>query len=311
MKAFVDWSITRGFYVILQQKGILKEQIMQDLNLPKGCEIYIEAGCPKFLLYTLIEQGHKIYQCPGKLVKEKRKQLKKEKSDPTDVRIIRQTYLENPTAFRELQKPDYCEARLDFLMGKYQKLTKLIVATKNRQKATEREYGEMEVYGKILQILAMEKKRILRQVPPLIEAAYRRVKHIKGLGRALFAQLLAVANPKHFPTLSKFLIYCGYKGCVKNRYQKGDGKRPNYLAKSILHQIAEQTLRHSDPVYRPLYDTCKANLSKKHPDWTKAYVHAAALNRVATFIAKEIWYKLHDFQTLEEILTNDRKEEKA
>jgi len=312
MKAFVDWSITRGFYIILEEDGeIVSEGEAEDLNLPADCDVYIETGCPRYLLYTLIERGHRVYQCPGKLVKQKREQLKRQKSDATDAQLIRQLYHDNPSAFRQLRKPDFYDARLAFLMGKYQKITKMIVATKNRQKAAEREYGRLKVYDKILKLLEGERERILRQVSPFIETEYKRVKHIKGLGKALFAQLRAEANPKRFPTLSKYLIYCGYKGCVVNRYRKGDGRRPNYTAKSLLYQIAEQTIRHRDPTYRPLYDRCKQRLKERHPDWTKAHVHGAALNRVATFIAKEVWQKLHNFRTLPELLDETRSEAEA
>lgn len=38
-----------------------------------------------------------------------------------------------------------------------------------------------------------------------------------------------------------------------------------------------------------IYDHCKEAIISKSPEYTKTHTHNAALNRVATFLAKEIY----------------------
>ncbi len=57
----------------------------------------------------------------------------------------------------------------------------------------------------------------------------------------------------------------------------------------LYHMLAESVLKQKDPVFRPLYDKCKADIAEKYPEYTKAHIHNAALNRTATFLAKRIY----------------------
>ena len=293
MKVFVDWSFTKGYEIIYEENGVITKNFSPELNVPQSSEIYVETGCPKHLLYQLVEKKHKVFVCDGRDIKTLRDKTKIKKSDENDVFLINKLYHENPDKFTELTKPNENEIRLDYLMGKYEQLTKTVKSLRVRKKFMEREYGKFGEYKNIIETLGDEKQRLLSLALPLVRYEYDEMKHIKGIGTTLVVRLLALAHPKKFSTLSKYLIYCGYKGCVLDRFTKGKGKRPNYEAKGLLHFMAMETMMLRDLIYRKVYDECKVRYSEENPDWTKTHVHNKALNIVATLIAKEFWYKLH------------------
>lgn len=298
MRQFADWSRE-------------KEWVVVEENDPED-EIYLEAGCPKFALMQLIDQGHKVFTCDTKLTNKLRKELGWKKTDENDAKLVQELFHRNPFMFEEFTKPDQLEMRMIIAMAKYEQVNKDLVSLKNRRKAMLREYGDIPVYEKMISLFEEEKQSLLKEVRPYIREELSRVKHIKGVGSTLTARLLAVAHPNRFSTKSKYLLYCGYKAICweTNKY--------NRTAKSMLYLMAEQTLRKSDPFYRSLYDKIKADqLSKTCVDcWlTKkglecknrklmdqqtcpSRAHNVALNRVATKIATEFWKTLHDVSTI-------------
>ncbi len=114
--------------------------------------------------------------------------------------------------------------------------------------------------------------------------------NIRGLGARLWVGILVTANPLTFKCLSAYLRYCGLTSDVV--------KQHNYKshAKMLYHVLAQCILKQHDPQFRPIYDKCKADITLKHPDYTKLHIHNAALNRTATFLAKTMFQycKRHD-----------------
>lgn len=109
--------------------------------------------------------------------------------------------------------------------------------------------------------------------------------HIKGLGVRHLCVLLSEASPTRFPTVSKFLSYCGYKASVKKT------KKYNRVAKSTAFQIAQETVMHRDKKYYPLFVEIKERF-KSNGD-KPIVAQAKALNRIATLILKEIYYTMN------------------
>lgn len=305
MKVFVDWSITKNYELVCEDdNGELTHNNSAELNLLPNSDVYLESGSPKFLLYQLISSGHKIFICQGKEVKALREELKVKKDDKTDATLVNILYHQKPEKFVEMTEKGQDDVRLEFIMGKFAQLEKVTTRLKNQQKAAEREYGKIDIYDKTILMYEEEKNKIIDSAMPLMSPEYRRVKHIKGVGPRLTAKFLAQCHPRDFSTLSKWLMYCGYKGCVLPRWKKGKGRRPNYQAKSILYLMAVGTMTSRDRTYRPIYDQCKERYEKERPEFKnedgtfkkgkRGHLHGMALNRVATQIAKEFWHKLHD-----------------
>lgn len=290
MKAFIDWSINKGYTVLMNNSN---PQILQNINFSPETEIYIESGCPKFLLYNLIDRGCKIFTCKGEETSHLREELKIKKTDENDVRVLQQLYQKDPSLFAEMLKPDADEIKFKFIVGKFEALTQIIIGLKTRSRFAEKEYGEFDFLKPQIKALEREKIKLIKSTKPLLTKETQ-VISIRGISTTLIARLLSQAHPKHFPTLSRYLAYCGYEGYMKKRHEKGKGKRPNYLAHGVLAFMAKSMLMNKNPTYRALYDKCKLRYQTEHPEWSKLHIHNKALNIVATFIAKEFWFKLHN-----------------
>ena len=291
MKVFIDWSINKGF-VLLRNDG--KIETVQELNFEPDTEVYIESSCPKFLLYNLIDKGCKIFLIQSQETAHLREELKIKKTDENDTKILQLLYQKDPTLFKDMQFQDKNKIKLKFIIGKFEVLTKVIASFKIRTYWAEKEYGEFDFLKPQIKSLEKEKIKLILSVRPLLTKESELIQ-IKGISTTLIARLLAQAHPRDFPTLSRWLAYCGYKGYMKKRWEKGKGKRPNFVAKTALGFMSRSVLMHHNPTYRPLYDKCKLRYQTEHPDWTKGKIHGKALNVVATYIAKEFWYKLCNF----------------
>lgn len=106
---------------------------------------------------------------------------------------------------------------------------------------------------------------------------------IKGLGQRLWLGILVTANPSNFKCLSAYLRFCGLTSDVMATHKY------NRHAKMLYHMLAEEVMKLKDPKFRAIYDKCKEDIRAKHEDYTKGHIHNAALNRTATFLAKEIY----------------------
>lgn len=298
MKVFIDWSIKKGFVLLRNGNEI---ETVQELNFEPKTEIYIESGCPKFLLYNLIEKGMKIFISQSKETAHLRDELKITKTDENDVKVLQLLFKKDPSLFVEMSNPDINKIRLKYIMGKYEVLTIAIAGFKNRAHYAEKEFGKFDFLQTHIKDFELEKIKLVKTTELLL-ANEIKIIQIRGISTTLIARLLAQAYPHDFPTLSRWLAYCGYKGYMKKRNEKGKGKRPNFVAKMILHIMATQMLKFNNPIYRPLYDRCKLRYQTEHPEWaekkaTKGQAHRKAMNIVATYIAKEFWFKLHEIQS--------------
>jgi len=160
-------------------------------------------------------------------------------------------------------------------------------------------FSALSPYDEAINALKTREKELLKQVEsvakplPLLEGGESSTRiqsetlfhppQIKGLGLRIWVGIVVTANPASFKCLSAYLRYCGLVD------PKSIGYRYNRHAKMLYHMLAEEVVKQKDPKFRAIYDKCKANIAERHPDYTKRHIHNAALNRTATFLAKEIY----------------------
>jgi hypothetical protein len=296
MRQFTDWGRT-------------KESVSVYEEYPEN-EVYLETGCPKFAMVKYLDEGKKVFICPGKVTNDLRKELGWAKSDETDAKVIQELFHRDPSVFVEFTLPQQAELRKNLAMSEYETVTKDLTALKNRHSAIVKEFGPNPTYEEIIKQLGKYKFGLIKKVQPLIVEELKQVDHIKGVGPTLTARVLAMAHPNKFPNKSAYLKYCGYTEASRksNKFHRG--------VKSVYFLIAEQTLKATDPVYRPIYDKakereqqktcadcwltknghkCKKRKSDDQPT-CPIRAHTVALNRVATALAREFWMKLHNIK---------------
>jgi hypothetical protein len=152
---------------------------------------------------------------------------------------------------------------------------------KNWLRAYERSFG-LNPIGELKQI-DKKKQNVIKDIKSILKDEVKKVKHIKGLGPRYLAGILAYAHPNRFPSLRKFLVYCGYKQSAKvtGRY--------NRKVCGLVNQIVRSIIIKKDKRYYSLYIKIKDELARDHPDYPKGKIDGMARNRVGTFLLKEIY----------------------
>lgn len=171
---------------------------------------------------------------------------------------------------------------LNLKMRQYDMLTKVAVMNKNWVSAFKRTFG-MNPIQLDLKAIEKEKKKVMKDVKGMLKSELKKVEHIKGLGPRYLAGLLAHAHPNRFPSLRKFLVYCGYKQSAKVT------KRYSRKVCGLVHQIVVGVTMHKDKRYYPLYLMVKKDLTERYPQYSKGKIHGMTQNRVGTFLLKEIY----------------------
>lgn len=278
--------------------------------------VVIEQGCPLNLAYNLILAGANVFVISNRATEEYRKAHGIEKSDEIDVKIIYELAT-NGATLTPLNL-DNKLIQMHDLYHQYCRYQKARVAMGNMRKAHLRHYRgwesekaiesrrifhqplDLTPYDIAIDTLGAREKSLLKRLEttykglPLFEAggesklALQSTYHIqppaiKGLGQRLWLGILVTANPQRFKCLSAYLQFCGLTDEVSKSH------RYNRHARSLYRLLAESMLRARNEKYRAIYDQCKATIAKQHPDYTKGHCHNAALNRVATLLAKEIF----------------------
>lgn len=194
---------------------------------------------------------------------------------------------------REIHGNEVIEGELVLIMRQYNALIKLGTGLKNRASAWEKEFDKFELplYTEFLGSIKKEKKSLLREAELVMGKDYFELqKKWKGIGPVIIAELLAFAHPNRFPSLRKFLYYCGRKEMAK--------KNKNYsrIASTTAYQAAEGLIRGRNEKYRKLYDEIKKSITEKHKEeleakkpGIKAKIHGKTLNRLSTFWLKDFY----------------------
>ena len=280
----------------------------------------LEQGCPLSLIYRLTSRGVTVKLIVNHATEQYRREHGIEKTDENDAKIL--CHLANNGAAMQEVTLDDRRMQMHDLYHQYCRYQKARVAMQNMRKAHLRAYGvsgagestklvkskvklhpapDLSPYDISIEVLQAREKTLLKTLGvtakgmPLFEMAggesIETVKSmvivqppaIKGLGERIWLGIMVAANPTSFKCLSAYLRFCGLTGdAVKSH-------RYNRHARMLYHMLAEEVMRLKDPTFRPIYDQCKADIAERNPEYTKGHIHNAALNRVATFLAKEIY----------------------
>lgn len=178
-------------------------------------------------------------------------------------------------------------SNLNLKVRQYNAVVRLFVMVRNWKSSFLREYGRNPIVLNLKDI-RNEKQKLAKQIKPLVSDELKKVAHIKGIGSILLAELLAYAHPNRFSSLRKFLHYCGFKesSVITKRYSR--------KTCSVVHQMAVSLVRHKDSHYYPLYLKIKRDLDLHYPNYTKAKRNGMAINRLGTFLLKELYRIFHD-----------------
>lgn len=142
---------------------------------------------------------------------------------------------------------------------------------------------DLSLYDTAIDLLIEKEKQILKDFNKILDSSnHIKSINIKGLGKGLWMRMAITANPNNFKCLSSYLRFCGF-----TKDSKASLRYSRY-AKSLYYLMATETIRWDDN-YKELYAKLKIDVAKKHPDYTKAHLSYATLNRLATFLAKRIF----------------------
>lgn len=276
----------------------------------------IEQGCPLSLIYDLLLVGAEVKTISNRATEDHRKEHGIDKSDEADATIMWELS-ENGAKLTDVTLDDKL-IQMKNAYHQYCRFQKARVAMGNMKKAHQRHYGvgesssdtqsmatfhptpDLSPYDIAIDTLKAREKSLIKKVEqiakglPLFEAGGESTPQvqsmnllhppaIKGLGQRIWAGIIVTANPSTFKCLSAYLRFCGLTGDVIESHKY------NRHAKMLYHMLAEEVMKQRDTTFRPIYDKCKIDIATKYPDYTKGHIHNAALNRTATFLAKEIY----------------------
>lgn len=253
--------------------------------------IVLETGCPLSFIYNLCRIGYNVQLIKGQDVKEYRESKGLEKSDEVDAKCIYELAREKPNLLSKPISPTSKEIQIIGDYRRFYKLQKARVILGNQKDAFYKYFGSgdrtmsMEI---ALQELEAGEHAYLEKVKKYIPKIPPRLQGIKGLGERIWAGIIVTANPLDFSTLSRYLRFCGYvdKEQLNHKY--------NRHAKMLYHMLADEVIKQRDTQFRPIYDKCKIDIAAKHEDWRKYRVNNAGVNRLATFLAKEVYYAVRE-----------------
>ncbi len=279
--------------------------------------IVLEQGCPMTLIYNLVKAGAAVALIDNKATENYRKEHDIEKTDENDAKII-WNLSQNGAKLQPVTVDDKL-LQLHDIYHQYCRFQKARVSLENMKKAHRRQYAgasessvllqsnnkthlapDLSPYDIAIDTLHAREKTLIKKLGqtakglPLFEAggeskpgiqSNRKVHPpaIRGLGQRIWLGLMVTANPANFKCLSAYLRYCGLTSDVIESHKY------NRHARMLYHMLAESVMKQRDDTYRPIYDKCKADIAEKYPDYKKIHIHNAALNRTATFLAKDIY----------------------
>ena len=283
---------------LVGEESILKVKSTVSLHSPT---IILEQGCPLSLIYDILQAKTQIKLISNRATQDYRIAHNIDKSDKNDARIIWKL-AQNGAKLTPIDLSD-SQLTMYVLYHQYCRYQKARVAMMNMKKAHCRQYGDadMSPYDNAITELKTKETGIMKQLckptrnaDPSVsgDESMANIKStrtfqppdIKGLGERLWIGILMTANPINFKRLSAYLRFCGLTGDVIESHKY------NRHAKMLYHLLAEEIVKWRDPKFRPLYDKFKEDMAVKYEGERKFRINNAALNRTATFLAKEIYW---------------------
>lgn len=287
--------------------GEESSRVVKSKNWLHSPSLILEEGCPTSLIYDLLRSGSQVYLISNRAAQDYRIAQGIKKTDENDARIIWE--LANNGAKLKQVSLDGRMMQLHSLYHQYCRYQKARVAMQNMKKGYLRHFGDGESIAVIqstpgfhpsidafdiaIDTLKAKEQSLLAKLSPLVaggksipgikSTTFFQPPAIKGLGNRIWAGLIITANPVYFKCLSAYLRFCGLTGDAIESHKY------NRHARMLYHMLANEVMKKKDPTFRPVYDKCKADITERHPDYTKMHIHNAALNRTATLLAKAIF----------------------
>ncbi len=279
----MDFGVRKPHLVILGRSGTpIAVEKLKNLGL-RGCQVYLEEGCPRNELYGILEDNQ-VFTIDGKYVKRLRDRIGEVKSDFNDVCFIRELALTKPEAFRQVTVREREEIVNEMTYAYYSRITRLIASLLICQKDFLRQFGEAPPHLETtLDTLRKERSKVAYHFHKFEDVA--RILKVRGLGT--IAAISAKANPHRFRSLQAYLRYCGLRAEAR---ASGNYDR---RIKGIYYQLGRDVVMHRDPKFYSLYLEIKANLRNRFPEYRKGKIDGMARNRLATLLAKHMYHTLH------------------
>ena len=316
VKIAVRWSYTKGLTtydgrkVRVEDKRSFLQRLQKLRKTTEECDparesksatrlptVIIEEGCPASLIYDLVVQGNQVLLISNSAAADYRAKRGIAKNREGDAKIIWRLATYGANLRMPRIDDDWLQLRSLYL--KYWNYQKARVKIQNMRTAYLRYFGyegpgsgsrlsgETPPYDIVLDILKTEEDSAMAKLTRLISAsASKSVASrplVRGLGPRIWAGIAVTANPSDFKCVSSYLRFCGLTGDAFN------GKKYSRHANMLYHMLAEGIVRQQDPVFSQLYYEYKADIASRKPDYTKNHVDNAALNRIATMLAKRIF----------------------
>lgn len=322
MNLAVDWSHTKGLITydgrklrVEDRKSLIKR--LQNRKNKGGEEsrtrlqsnrsvhspsLILEQGCPTSLIYDLLRAGSRVYLISNRATEDYRVAQDIKKTDENDAKIIWEL-ANNGAKLKEVNLDDRA-TQMHSLYHQYCRYQKARVAMQNMKRGYLRHFGDGESIYQIkstdalpldiaIDTLKVKERSLMAKLIPLVAGGESiaplqsklniQPPAIRGLGDRIWAGLIITANPVYFKCLSAYLRFCGLTGDVIESHKY------NRHARMLYRMLANEVMKKKDPTFRPVYDKCKADITERHPDYNKMHIHNAALNRVATMLAKAIF----------------------
>ena len=166
-------------------------------------------------------------------------------------------------------------------IAEYDRIVQLITLINNWKKGYSKDYG-MEPHIDT-SFLRRRKRELEIEIKQIIKSEGKKILELKCISGILLAKLLAYAHPKRFPSLRKFLHYCGFKKSARitNRYSR--------KAKTTVWLMVRMLIMTKNEVYYPLYLRIKQKLSQRFPNYSKRRIDGMARLRVGVFLLKYLY----------------------
>lgn len=303
-----DWAFEDDKYLFYDGNKISKKPSFQ-----KG-DMVVTENIPNKLVKKLLEDEIEIYRVHQNLISEYRDELKIEKSDENDVKLIFDYYQKNPEAFKRYSG----ESKLNNLYATFKETQKLRVSTGNRLWANGDKANDMtlkaleKLEGDITKEMTLELERY-----PI----WGWLKQIKGISTATAAGLIAYTRDmSRFPYASHLMSYYGLHVVDGKAPKKAKGVQCNYIQNGrslVLGIIGDNFIKQRTEVYRDVYDNEKKRLRQLYPEsidnpqylatkkgfkkmYTDGHVHRMAIRKMMKVFMCHYWVldrQLHGLST--------------
>ena len=305
MKIAVDWSLKKKFATYDGTKSKKHDNRasflswLRKLGHNTDTTVILEQGCPYSLVLDIQSEGNPVSLISNKATKLYRVEHGIPKTDEGDATIIWNLANSRPQDLKPALK-DYRRLRLRFLYRKFSRYQKARITAQHIERSQLRYFPEEQLasgdpstdcatrYHSATEALLEAEKAAMKEATDQLSRAQSKSipprPRIRGLGNRIWIGILATANPVDFKCRSSYVRFCGLTQDAK------ESKNYSRQAKKLYHQLAiAVAVRHKNEDYVPIYDRWKLDIKAKHPDYDDNRVEKAALIRIATLLANDIF----------------------